>query len=158
MQFLSHSLSIPLYLYLSLPLSLYINYCLWLSKYLLSLLSLMNRVVDKTQTHCMLGCLLLSAHWVQADCSVRVQRVPGCLPSRQSSHLSDAGSKSVRGCRGFSVSWVQDGSLSEDRRGQKKKLNTQHCETLDGKLPYARKCCIERRVFLRDDISNLLPS
>lgn len=71
------------------------------------------------------------------------------MPAKQTKQpsVSDAESKSVRGCRGFSVSWVQVGSLSEDRRGQKKKLNTQHCETLDGKLQYARKCCIERGGF-----------
>lgn len=43
------------------------------------------------------------------------------MPAKQTKQpsVSGAESKSVRGCRGFSVSWVQVGSLCENRRGQK---------------------------------------
>lgn len=64
------------------------------------------------------------------------------MPAKQTKQpsVSGAESKSVRGCRGFSVSQVQFGSLCEIRRGQKEKVNSQQSQNLDEKLPCARIC------------------
>lgn len=69
------------------------------------------------------------------------------MPAKQTKQpsVSGAESKSVRGCRGFSVSWVQVGSLCENRRGQKEKLNSRHSQSTDEKLPCARKYRTQRR-------------
>lgn len=55
------------------------------------------------------------------------------MPAKQTKQpsVSGAESKSVRGCRGSPVSRVQVGSVCENRRGQKEKVNSQHSQSLD---------------------------
>lgn len=62
--------------------------------------------------------VLLCAQWVQASHSARVWRVPGCLPSRQNSHLCRALRASLWGVVvALPSPRVQVGSVCENRRG-----------------------------------------